>query len=119
MPNQIQAAFEFEAIFQESAIGILVTNSKFEIILSNKFADQLFGFNSNELLGENISLLIPNHLKDRHHGHLENLGHDKLISRPMGIGLDLNAKRKDGSLFRSRFPSVTLKQAIVCITLLL
>jgi len=99
MPNQIQAAFEFEAIFQESAIGILVTNSKFEIILSNKFADQLFGFNSNELLGENISLLIPNHLKDRHHGHLENLGHDKPISRPMGIGLDLNAKRKDGSLF--------------------
>jgi PAS domain S-box-containing protein len=99
MPNQIKAAFEFEAIFQESAIGILVTNSKFEIILSNKFADQLFGFNSNELLGENISLLIPNHLKDRHHGHLENLGHDKPISRPMGIGLDLNAKRKDGSLF--------------------
>jgi len=99
MPYQIQAAFEFEAIFQESAIGILVTNSKFEIILSNKFADQLFGFNSNELLGENISLLIPNHLKDRHHGHLENLSHDKPISRPMGIGLDLNAKRKDGSLF--------------------
>jgi signal transduction histidine kinase len=30
---------------------------------------------------------------------LENLGHEKPISRPMGIGLDLKAKRKDGSLF--------------------
>jgi PAS domain S-box-containing protein len=99
MPNQIQAGFEFEAIFQEAAIGIIVTNSHFEILLSNKFADNLFGYAFDELLGENISLLIPNHLKDRHHGHLENLGHEKSISRPMGIGLDLKAKRKDGSLF--------------------
>jgi PAS domain S-box-containing protein len=99
MPNQIQAGFEFEAIFQEAAIGIIVTNSRFEIILSNHFADKLFGYETSELMGENISLLIPNHLKDRHHGHLENLGHEKPISRPMGIGLDLKAKRKDGSLF--------------------
>ena len=99
MPNQIQAGFEFEAIFQEAAIGIIVTNSKFEIILSNRFADKLFGYDAMELMGENISLLIPNHLKERHHGHLENLGHEKPISRPMGIGLDLKAKRKDGSLF--------------------
>lgn len=99
MPNQIQAGFEFEAIFQEAAIGIIVTNSQFEIILSNRFADTLFGYETSELVGENISLLIPNHLKDRHHGHLENLGHEKPISRPMGIGLDLKAKRKDGSLF--------------------
>jgi PAS domain S-box-containing protein len=99
MPNQIQAGFEFEAIFQEAAIGIIVTNSQFEIILSNRFADTLFGYETSELVGENISLLIPNHLKVRHHGHLENLGHEKPISRPMGIGLDLKAKRKDGSLF--------------------
>ncbi|MFD3407623.1 PAS domain-containing sensor histidine kinase [Aquirufa sp. HETE-83D] len=99
MPNQIQAGFEFEAIFQEAAIGIIVTNSRFEIILSNHFADKLFGYETSELLGENISILIPNHLKDRHQGHLGNLGHEKPISRPMGIGLDLKAKRKDGSLF--------------------
>jgi PAS domain S-box-containing protein len=99
MPNQIQAGFEFEAIFQEAAIGIIVTNSLFEIILSNRFADKLFGYEENEFNGENISLLIPNHLKDRHHAHLNKLGPEKPISRPMGVGLDLKAKRKDGSLF--------------------
>jgi PAS domain S-box-containing protein len=99
MPNHIQAGFEFEAIFQEAAIGIIVTNSQFEMILSNHFADKLFGYETSELVGKNISLLIPNHLKDRHQGHLGNLGHEKPISRPMGIGLDLKAKRKDGSLF--------------------
>ena len=92
------SSFQFEAIFNEAAIGILVTNSKFEILLANSFADSLFGYQNQELSGQNISLLIPNHLKNKHHGHLNKLD-GAPISRPMGIGLDLKAKRKDESLF--------------------
>lgn len=99
MPYQNTSKFEFEAIFKEASIGIIVTNSNFEIILLNRFGAELFGFTSTELVGENISLLIPNHLKDRHHVHLAHLNYEKPISRPMGIGMDLKAKRKDGSLF--------------------
>lgn len=99
MPYQNTSKFEFEAIFKEASIGIIVTNSDFEIILLNRFGAELFGFTSTDLVGENISLLIPNHLKDRHHVHLAHLNHEKPISRPMGIGMDLKAKRKDGSLF--------------------
>ncbi len=96
--KQLPSSFQFEAIFNEAAIGILVTNASFEILISNYFADQLFGFEHDELIGKNISILIPNHLKDRHHGHLNHLNSSP-ISRPMGIGLDLKAKRKDESLF--------------------
>jgi PAS domain S-box-containing protein len=88
----------FEAIFHEAAIGILVTNAEFNMILSNEFAHKLFGYSESELLGQNISILIPNHLKGRHEGHLHHLNHQP-ISRPMGAGLDLKAKRKDESLF--------------------
>ncbi len=88
----------FEAIFHEAAIGILVTNAQFNIILSNEFAQGLFGYTESELLGQNISLLIPNHLKGRHEGHLHALNQQP-VSRPMGVGLDLKAKRKDESLF--------------------
>jgi PAS domain S-box-containing protein len=88
----------FEAIFHEAAIGILVTNAQFNIILSNEYAQGLFGYAESELLGQNISLLIPNHLKSRHEGHLHALNHQP-VSRPMGVGLDLKAKRKDESLF--------------------
>lgn len=96
--KQLPISFQFEAIFNEAAIGILVTNASFEILISNYFADRLFGFEHDELIGKNISILIPNHLKDRHHGHLSHLN-SSAISRPMGIGLDLKAKRKDESLF--------------------
>jgi PAS domain S-box-containing protein len=88
----------FEAIFHEAAIGILVTNAQFNIILSNEFAQSLFGYSEAELLNQNISVLIPNHLKGRHEGHLDKLNQQP-IARPMGAGLDLKAKRKDESLF--------------------
>jgi PAS domain S-box-containing protein len=88
----------FEAIFHEAAIGIIVTNSAFDMILSNEYAHRLFGYTESELLGQNISILIPNHLKGRHEGHLSKINHTP-VSRPMGLGLDLKAKRKDESLF--------------------
>lgn len=88
----------FEAIFHEAAIGIIVTNASFEMILSNEFAHRLFGYSEAELLGQNISILIPNHLKHKHEGHLSKINHSP-VSRPMGVGLDLKAKRKDESLF--------------------
>lgn len=96
--NQLPTSFQFEAIFHEAAIGILVTNDRFEILICNEFLDQLFGYEGGELIGQNISVLIPNHLKTRHEGHLEKVQHSP-ISRPMGVGLDLKAKRKDESLF--------------------
>ncbi len=88
----------FEAIFQEAAIGIIVTNDAFEMILSNDYAHRLFGYSEDELLGQNISALIPNHLKSKHEGHLNHINQSP-VSRPMGVGLDLKAKRKDESLF--------------------
>lgn len=90
--------FHFEAIFKEAAIGILLTDSKSTILKSNHFVDKLFGYDTNELIGQNISVLIPNHLKERHAGHQEKFLKDPVV-RPMGVGLDLKAKRKDGSLF--------------------
>lgn len=88
----------FEAIFHEAAIGIIVTNASFEMILSNEYAHKLFGYSGEELQGQNIAILIPNHLKSRHEGHLSKINHSP-VSRPMGLGLDLKAKRKDESLF--------------------
>jgi PAS domain S-box-containing protein len=90
--------FQFGAIFNEAAIGIVVTNSQGNIILSNRFANNLFGYEDQELVGQNISQLIPNHLKERHaHHHANYLNAPQ--ARPMGVGLDLKAKRKNETLF--------------------
>ena len=98
MESNTSFNFQFGAIFNEAAIGIVVTNSLGEIILSNGFANNLFGYEDQELVGRNISVLIPNHLKERHVQHHSNYLKSP-EARPMGVGLDLKAKRKNESLF--------------------
>ncbi len=95
--NQISSQ-QFEAIFKEAAIGIIISDSNGQIISANKFAENLFGYPENQLINNFISDLIPQHLKEKHH-HLQNNYINAPKSRPMGLGTDLKAKRKDGSLF--------------------
>ncbi|SFD55980.1 PAS domain S-box-containing protein [Chitinophaga sp. CF118] len=88
----------FEALFNYASIGILVTNQQGEIVLINDFALQQFGFTREELIGEKIEILMPQRVHGSHVRHREGYNHHPQ-SRPMGIGMDLFAKRKDGTEF--------------------
>jgi PAS domain S-box-containing protein len=88
----------FEALFNYASIGILVTNEQGEIVLINDFALEQFGYDRDELMGRKIEVLMPKRVHHSHVHHRENYQHHPQ-SRPMGIGLDLFATRKDGSEF--------------------
>ncbi|MEI3797115.1 MULTISPECIES: sensor histidine kinase [unclassified Chitinophaga] len=88
----------FGALFDYASIGILVTNQQGEIILINDFALDQFGYRREELLGHKVEVLIPRRVHDRHEKH-RNRYNAHPQSRPMGIGMDLFAVRKDGSEF--------------------
>jgi len=89
----------FETLFNHASIGIVVVNKLAEIILCNNFSLFQFGYDDmGELTGKKIETLIPGRFHHKHEGHRnEYLSHPK--SRPMGIGLDLFAVKKDGSEF--------------------
>ncbi len=89
----------FQTLFNHASIGIIVVNSSAEIITINKFARQQFGYSDlDNLLGKKIEILIPSRFHHRHEKHRDGYMHDPK-SRPMGIGLDLYAVKKDGSEF--------------------
>jgi PAS domain S-box-containing protein len=88
----------FEALFNYASIGILVTNQQGQIVLINDFALNQFGYEREELVGERIEQLLPKRFREKHVGHREHYNHHPQ-SRPMGIGLDLFAVRKDGTEF--------------------
>jgi len=91
---------EFEALFNNAAIGIITINKEGQIVLANKFAIQQFGYsNESELLGNKIEMLIPKRYDHRHVGHRTNYYKHNTQSRPMGVGLDLFAIKKDGTEF--------------------
>ncbi len=88
----------FEALFMHAAIGIVVVNKESEIVMSNQFADMLFGYEKGEMIGQKLDILIPQNLKEKHHKTYENYT-EKPQARSMGLGLNLNGRKKDGSLF--------------------
>lgn len=87
-----------EVAFEAAAEGFLVVDKKGLIYQVNQRLNDLFGYTREELLGKPLSLLLPDQIKDRHAGHFAKFWNSP-HERTMGQGMDLQAKRKDGSLF--------------------
>jgi diguanylate cyclase (GGDEF)-like protein/PAS domain S-box-containing protein len=68
------------------------------ISIANPQAERLFGYGAGELVGMRVESLVPERLGDVHRGHRDDYFDDPR-ARPMGVGLDLRARRKDGSEF--------------------
>src|SRR5919108_2858365 len=68
------------------------------IVQVNSQTEHLFGYQHQELIGQNIELLVPERYRRQHQGHRDNYtAHPKI--RRMGAGLDLYGRRKNGSEF--------------------
>ncbi|MBI3135731.1 MAG: PAS domain S-box protein [Bacteroidetes bacterium] len=87
-----------EALFVHAAEGILVANQKGEIIRTNPSAEKMFGYEKDELLGQKIEVLVPQRAANAHVAHRDGFNKNP-HPRNMGTGMNLFAKRKDGSEF--------------------
>jgi len=89
---------QYDALFNNDIIGVLLTNQKGEITNINSFAENLFGYKPKELLGKPIELLIP---RTRYEKHLNNRQgfYPYPQSTRIGKGQDVHAVRKNGSSF--------------------
>jgi len=92
------AANTDRALFNHASMGIVVVNGRGEIQNVNPFALRLFGYTPEELTGKPIEVLIPQRYHHIHVDHRDTYIHQPK-SRPMGVGMDLFAVRKDGSEF--------------------
>ncbi len=88
----------FEALFKYASLGIIIINGSGLIIAVNPFLLQLFGYNESEVRGNTIEMLIPARYRERHVAHRDGYMQQPK-GRPMGIGLDLNGIKKDGTEF--------------------
>ncbi len=86
-----------KAIFTSSGEGIITINSQGIIETANPKTAELFGYPVEELIGKNVSILVPEPEKHRHNDYvLESELHSPRI---IGHARELTGERKDGSLF--------------------
>jgi PAS domain S-box-containing protein len=88
----------FRALFQYATVGIVVASASGRIELANPQAEELFGYDSAELIGQPLEILIPKELRNRHEGHREKY-FERPKARPMGYGMNLFARKKSGEVF--------------------
>ncbi len=89
---------EFETLFNHATIGILMTDSNGLVVNFNKYAERLFGYQKEEVMGKPVELLIPHGKRVAHIAHRTNFN-EHPTNRVMGAANELFAKRKDDSVF--------------------
>ncbi|BDC48731.1 hypothetical protein F183_A10470 [Bryobacterales bacterium F-183] len=90
--------FRFRELLDAAPDAILEIDSKGRIILVNDAAEQLFGYTRQELLHQPVDVLVPDAVRGGHQEHRRRYA-EHPTRRPMGSGLRLHGKRKDGSEF--------------------
>ncbi|EPR69575.1 PAS domain-containing sensor histidine kinase [Cyclobacterium qasimii] len=79
--------------------AIVIVDSTGTIQMVNQQAENIFGYSKLELLGKEIAFLIPEGHRAKHKGHIKEY-FDSSAIRPMGTGMKLYGKRKNGDIFR-------------------
>ncbi|MFI5137130.1 MAG: ATP-binding protein [Sphingobacteriales bacterium] len=88
----------FKALFEYATVGILVISAEGRIELANPCIEKLFGYKKAELIGREVEILIPEAFRKNHVHHREGY-FNRPKARPMGYGLSLFARKKDGFEF--------------------
>jgi PAS domain S-box-containing protein len=87
-----------EALLESATEGIILIDAAGRITLVNQAAERMFGYPRAELLGQTLEILLPERIRPGHVGHRTGYFAGPRV-RPMGIGLDLSGRRKDGAEF--------------------
>ena len=83
---------------EESPDAVMVVDAQGLLVWANRQVEQLFGFGQAELLGQHVELLLPLAVREVHLAHRAAFMKSP-HTRRMGVGIDLEARRSDGSTF--------------------
>jgi PAS domain S-box-containing protein len=93
-----KAEQKFRGLLESAPDAIVIVDTAGTIVLVNSQAERLFGYPRAELLGQSVDVLVPERYRGTHGLHRTKFVADPNL-RPMGAGLALSGRRRDGSEF--------------------
>lgn len=88
----------FVKIFDSVADALIVVNNEGQIVRTNKSTEDLFHYNTNELIDKNVEILIPPRFRKRHTAKFKEYIRNPHI-RLLGTVTNLYARRHDETEF--------------------
>lgn len=92
------ATTEVKAIVQTAVNGVITIDTSGVIRLFNPAAERLFGWTADEVIGRNVSILMPEPIASEHDGYIQRFLETR-EAKIIGIEREVTAKRKDGRTF--------------------
>lgn len=89
---------ELQALLDATVDAVILIDHRGIMWRFNRAAERLFGYEASEALGRNVTLLMSGADGDRHDAYLERYVRTG-VGHIIGIGREVQARRKDGSLF--------------------
>lgn len=96
LPSGLDEHSVFRTLFAAYPDALVVADARGAIVLANPAAAQLLGYSVDELVALNVDALVPDGIRPRHAAYRAAYAHSPQ-PRPMGTGMELVAKRRDGS----------------------
>jgi len=93
-----QAEDRFRLLVETAPTGILICDAQGCITEANAQIQRMFGYSREELIGHPVEMLVPEQHRGAHVGHRTDYV-NRPQARPMGVGMELHGRRKDGTPF--------------------
>jgi PAS domain S-box-containing protein len=92
----VQRERRIQGLVESAPDGIISVDETGTIVLVNQQAERMFGYTRDELVGGTVELLVPVELRAAHVRHRQAYQQAPRL-RPMGAGMELAGRRKDGT----------------------
>jgi PAS domain S-box-containing protein len=89
---------KYRAIIESAVDGIVVIDERLTVQAFNRAAEMIFGYAADEVIGHNVSHLMPEPDRSRHDGYIADYRQTRK-AKIIGVRREVTGQRKDASVF--------------------
>jgi PAS domain S-box-containing protein len=98
------------AMLDTAADAIFTVDAHQKIVTFNRGAEEIFGYQSAEIVGQPLEILIPPNVRQKHHRHVEKFAASVVAYHSMRDRSEIEACHKDGRIFPAEATLAKLEQ---------